>query len=93
MAQILSAIDAGATITAAPEVSYTIPGDSRGEFTISTNAYYEFGKFAEAHSSVPGFTRLSQFLLKSERVRKLGVVRVRNGQSVVDNSGKIYVGA
>lgn len=93
MAQILSKIDGDATVTAAPDVSYTSPSGNTGEFTVSTNAYYQFGKFAETHKTIPGFTRLSTFLLKSERVRKLGVIRVRNGQKTVDNSGKIYVGA
>lgn len=93
MAQIISTLDTGTTVTAAPDVSYTTPSTSRGEFTVSTNAYYGLGKFAETHGSIPGLTQLSKFLLESDRVRKLGVVRVSNGQKTVDNSGKIYIGA
>lgn len=93
MAQVISAIDTTATVTAAPRVSYTQPSERTGEFIVSTNPYYELGEFLSQRARIPGLGRLSKYLIESERVRKLGVVRVRDGVKSIDTSGKVYIGA
>jgi len=93
MAQIISAIDTTATITAAPRVSYTVPSERTGEFVVSTNPYYELAQFLKQQVGVPGLERLSKYLLESPRMRKVGVVHVRDGMKSIDTSGKVYIGA
>jgi len=93
MAEIVSAIDTTATVTAAPGVSYTNPSERIGEFVIATNPYYGLAGLLERNKGVPGFARLSKYLIESERVRKLGVVHVRDGVKSIDTSGKVYIGA